>query len=121
MKLPENLNQKLEKRMQNNSLRKLPAFNNLIDFSSNEVLVYHMEPHGKWDDSPTVRCNGVELYLLNSDIPKNLIVPQKKYRNDYFNLSAFSYAFFTFKNLSLSFWCFFLSIHEGKHLNQYKI
>ncbi|WP_433814259.1 aminotransferase class I/II-fold pyridoxal phosphate-dependent enzyme [Flavobacterium johnsoniae] len=38
MKLPENLNQKLEKRIQNNSLRKLPVFNNLIDFSSNDYI-----------------------------------------------------------------------------------
>ena len=38
MNLPENLNQKLEKRVQNNSLRKLPVFNNLIDFSSNDYI-----------------------------------------------------------------------------------
>ncbi|WP_163409282.1 aminotransferase class I/II-fold pyridoxal phosphate-dependent enzyme [Flavobacterium ajazii] len=38
MKLPENLNQKLENRKLNNSLRKLPAFNNLVDFSSNDYI-----------------------------------------------------------------------------------
>ena len=38
MKLPENLNQKLENRKQNNSLRKLPVFNNLVDFSSNDYI-----------------------------------------------------------------------------------
>lgn len=38
MELPENLNQKLEIRKQNNLLQKLPAFNNLIDFSSNDYL-----------------------------------------------------------------------------------
>ncbi|MDA6068177.1 pyridoxal phosphate-dependent aminotransferase family protein [Flavobacterium sp. AC] len=38
MKLPENLIQKLENRKQNNSLRKLPVFNNLVDFSSNDYI-----------------------------------------------------------------------------------
>ncbi len=38
MKLPENLIHKLENRKQNNSLRKLPSFNNLIDFSSNDYI-----------------------------------------------------------------------------------
>ncbi|SHL76550.1 aminotransferase class I/II-fold pyridoxal phosphate-dependent enzyme [Flavobacterium chilense] len=38
MKLPENLIQKLETRKQNNSLRKLPVFNNLVDFSSNDYI-----------------------------------------------------------------------------------
>jgi 8-amino-7-oxononanoate synthase len=38
MKLPENLSQKLEYRKQNNSLRKLPSFNNLVDFSSNDYI-----------------------------------------------------------------------------------
>ncbi|MFZ0596108.1 MAG: pyridoxal phosphate-dependent aminotransferase family protein [Flavobacterium sp.] len=38
MKLPENLTQKLETRKQHNSLRKLPVFNNLIDFSSNDYI-----------------------------------------------------------------------------------
>lgn len=38
MKLPENLIQKLEIRKENNSLRKLPSFNNLVDFSSNDYI-----------------------------------------------------------------------------------
>lgn len=38
MKLPENLLKKLEIRKQNNSLRKLPSFNNLVDFSSNDYI-----------------------------------------------------------------------------------
>ncbi|TCN61365.1 pyridoxal phosphate-dependent aminotransferase family protein [Flavobacterium circumlabens] len=38
MKLPENLTQKLENRKQNNSLRQLPSFNNLVDFSSNDYI-----------------------------------------------------------------------------------
>ncbi|RUT69724.1 pyridoxal phosphate-dependent aminotransferase family protein [Flavobacterium cupreum] len=38
MKLPENLIQKLEDRKQNNSLRQLPSFNNLVDFSSNDYI-----------------------------------------------------------------------------------
>ncbi|WP_394775178.1 aminotransferase class I/II-fold pyridoxal phosphate-dependent enzyme [Flavobacterium sp.] len=38
MKLPANLTQKLENRKQNNSLRKLPVFNNLVDFSSNDYI-----------------------------------------------------------------------------------
>ncbi|WP_456315065.1 aminotransferase class I/II-fold pyridoxal phosphate-dependent enzyme [Pseudomonas shirazensis] len=38
MKLAENLLQKLENRKQNNSLRQLPSFNNLVDFSSNDYI-----------------------------------------------------------------------------------
>jgi 8-amino-7-oxononanoate synthase len=38
MKLAENLTQKLENRKLNNSLRKLPSFNNLVDFSSNDYI-----------------------------------------------------------------------------------
>ncbi|MWB93629.1 aminotransferase class I/II-fold pyridoxal phosphate-dependent enzyme [Flavobacterium sp. GA093] len=38
MKLPENLNQKLEIRKQNNALRQLPIENNLIDFTSNDYI-----------------------------------------------------------------------------------
>ncbi|WP_264553046.1 aminotransferase class I/II-fold pyridoxal phosphate-dependent enzyme [Flavobacterium sp. N2038] len=38
MKLADNLTQKLENRKQNNSLRKLPSFNNLVDFSSNDYI-----------------------------------------------------------------------------------
>ena len=38
MKLPENLNQKLENRKQNNALRQLPIENNLTDFTSNDYI-----------------------------------------------------------------------------------
>lgn len=38
MKLPENLNQKLENRKQSNALRQLPIENNLIDFTSNDYI-----------------------------------------------------------------------------------
>jgi len=38
MKLPGNLIKKLEERKQNNSLRQLPSFNNLVDFSSNDYI-----------------------------------------------------------------------------------
>ncbi|MBO9582795.1 MAG: pyridoxal phosphate-dependent aminotransferase family protein [Flavobacterium sp.] len=38
MKLPENLNRKIERYKQDNLFRKLPAFNNLIDFSSNDYI-----------------------------------------------------------------------------------
>jgi 8-amino-7-oxononanoate synthase len=38
MKFPNNINQKLESRIQNNSLRKLDMPNNLIDFASNDYI-----------------------------------------------------------------------------------
>ncbi|HEY6144491.1 MAG TPA: pyridoxal phosphate-dependent aminotransferase family protein, partial [Flavobacterium sp.] len=38
MKFPKNLAVKLETRVQNNALRKLPLSNNLIDFSSNDYI-----------------------------------------------------------------------------------
>ncbi|QLC67032.1 pyridoxal phosphate-dependent aminotransferase family protein [Flavobacterium sp. LPB0248] len=38
MKLPEQLNRKIETLKQNNLFRKLPAFNNLIDFSSSDYI-----------------------------------------------------------------------------------
>ena len=38
MQLPKTLLQKLENRKQNNSLRRLPGFNNLVDFSSNDYI-----------------------------------------------------------------------------------
>ena len=38
MKLPGNLIKKLDDRKQNNSLRQLPSFNNLVDFSSNDYI-----------------------------------------------------------------------------------
>ncbi len=38
MKLPDNLNHKLENSKQSDLFRKLPAFNNLIDFASNDYI-----------------------------------------------------------------------------------
>lgn len=38
MKLPENLIRKLENQKQNNLFQKLPVFNNLVDFSSNDYI-----------------------------------------------------------------------------------
>jgi 8-amino-7-oxononanoate synthase len=38
MKLPENLKHKIENCKENNLFRKLPVFNNLIDFSSNDYI-----------------------------------------------------------------------------------
>ena len=62
MKLPENLTQKLETRKQNNSLRKLPAFNNLIDFSSNDYIGFSKsEPIFKH----------THAYLLENEIFQN--------------------------------------------------
>lgn len=38
MQLPENLNQKIEHSKRNDLFRKLPVFNNLVDFSSNDYI-----------------------------------------------------------------------------------
>ncbi|MCF8322655.1 MAG: pyridoxal phosphate-dependent aminotransferase family protein [Flavobacterium sp.] len=38
MEFPEKLSEKLENRLQNNALRKLPLHNNLIDFASNDYI-----------------------------------------------------------------------------------
>ncbi|MDQ6528769.1 pyridoxal phosphate-dependent aminotransferase family protein [Flavobacterium sp. LHD-85] len=38
MKIPENLNQKIEYRKKNDLFRKLPVFTNLVDFSSNDYI-----------------------------------------------------------------------------------
>jgi 8-amino-7-oxononanoate synthase len=62
MKLPENLSQKLENRKQNNSLRKLPVFNNLIDFSSNDYIGF--------SKSETI-FKLTHAYLLENEIFQN--------------------------------------------------
>ena len=62
MKLPENLNQKLENRKQQNALRKLPAFNNLIDFSSNDYIGF--------SKSETI-FKHTHAYLLENEIFQN--------------------------------------------------
>lgn len=62
MKLPENLIQRLENRKQNNALRKLPVFNNLIDFSSNDYIGF--------SKSETV-FRLAHHYLIENDIIQN--------------------------------------------------
>lgn len=62
MKLPENLIQKLENRKQNNSLRQLPSFNNLVDFSSNDYIGF--------SKSETV-FKQAHHYLIENDIIQN--------------------------------------------------
>jgi 8-amino-7-oxononanoate synthase len=62
MKLPENLIQKLENRKQNNSLRQLPSFNNIVDFSSNDYIGF--------SKSETV-FKLAHHYLIENDIIQN--------------------------------------------------
>lgn len=62
MKLPENLIQKLENRKQNNSLRRLPSFNNLVDFSSNDYIGFSR--------SESI-FKLVHHYLIENDIIQN--------------------------------------------------
>ncbi|MCD0470031.1 pyridoxal phosphate-dependent aminotransferase family protein [Flavobacterium sp. JAS] len=62
MKLPENLIQKLENRKQNNSLRQLPSFNNLVDFSSNDYIGF--------SKSESV-FKQAHHYLIENDIIQN--------------------------------------------------
>ncbi|MDQ5928481.1 MAG: 8-amino-7-oxononanoate synthase, partial [Bacteroidota bacterium] len=62
MKLPENLNRKLENRKLNNSLRKLPVFNNLVDFSSNDYIGF--------SKSESI-FKHTHAYLLENDIIQN--------------------------------------------------
>lgn len=62
MKLPENLIHKLENRKQNNSLRQLPSFNNLVDFSSNDYIGFSKS------DSVFKEAHH---YLIENDIIQN--------------------------------------------------
>ncbi|MRX40737.1 aminotransferase class I/II-fold pyridoxal phosphate-dependent enzyme [Flavobacterium sp. LC2016-23] len=62
MKLPENLIHKLENRKQNNSLRQLPSFNNLVDFSSNDYIGF--------SKSESV-FKQAHHYLIENDIIQN--------------------------------------------------
>ncbi|PBI92608.1 8-amino-7-oxononanoate synthase [Flavobacterium sp. ACN2] len=62
MKLPENLNRKLESCKQENSFRKLPVFNNLIDFSSNDYIGF--------SKSETL-FKHTHAYLLENEIFQN--------------------------------------------------
>ncbi|UPZ16565.1 aminotransferase class I/II-fold pyridoxal phosphate-dependent enzyme [Flavobacterium humidisoli] len=62
MKLPENLNRKLENCKQENQFRKLPVFNNLIDFSSNDYIGF--------SKSETL-FKQIHAYLLENEIFQN--------------------------------------------------
>lgn len=62
MKLPENLNRKLENCKQENQFRKLPVFNNLIDFSSNDYIGF--------SKSETL-FKHTHAYLLENEIFQN--------------------------------------------------
>ncbi|WP_433834375.1 aminotransferase class I/II-fold pyridoxal phosphate-dependent enzyme [Flavobacterium anhuiense] len=62
MKLPESLNRKLEKSKQSNLFRKLPAFNNLIDFYSNDYIGF--------SKSETI-FKHTHAYLLENEILQN--------------------------------------------------
>lgn len=62
MKLPENLIEKLENRKQNNSLRRLPSFNNLVDFSSNDYIGF---------SKSEIIFKQAHHYLIENDIIQN--------------------------------------------------
>ncbi|MDX6180819.1 pyridoxal phosphate-dependent aminotransferase family protein [Flavobacterium sp. Fl-77] len=62
MKLPENLNQKLENRKQSNALRQLPNQNNLIDFTSNDYIGF--------SKSETI-FKQTHQYLIEKEIAQN--------------------------------------------------
>lgn len=59
---PKSLSQKLQQREQNNALRKLPVFNNLIDFASNDYLGFARSEE---------IFNQTHTYLLENDIKIN--------------------------------------------------
>jgi len=59
---PKLLSQKLQQREQNNALRKLPVFNNLIDFASNDYLGFARSEE---------IFNQTHQYLLENDIKIN--------------------------------------------------
>jgi 8-amino-7-oxononanoate synthase len=59
---PKSLSQKLQQREENNALRKLPVFNNLIDFASNDYLGFARSEE---------IFNQTHTYLLENDIRIN--------------------------------------------------
>ena len=59
---PKSLSQKLQQREQNKNLRKLPVFNNLIDFASNDYLGFARSEE---------IFNETHHYLLENDIKIN--------------------------------------------------
>ncbi|WDF63321.1 aminotransferase class I/II-fold pyridoxal phosphate-dependent enzyme [Flavobacterium sp. KACC 22763] len=62
MKFPENLNRKIESCKQENLFRKLPVFNNLVDFSSNDYIGF--------SKSETIYKH-THAYLLENEIFQN--------------------------------------------------
>lgn len=62
MKLPESLRQKIERCAENNLIRKLPVFNNLVDFSSNDYIGF--------SKSETI-FKHAHAYLLENEILQN--------------------------------------------------
>jgi len=62
MKLPENLGEKIENCRQDNSLKKLPVFNNVVDFSSNDYIGF---------SKSEVIFRNVHAYLLENEIFQN--------------------------------------------------
>ncbi|BDU23973.1 8-amino-7-oxononanoate synthase [Flavobacterium sp. GSB-24] len=62
MKLPENLGEKIENCRQDNSLKKLPVFNNVVDFSSNDYIGF---------SKSEVIFRNVHAYLVENEIFQN--------------------------------------------------
>lgn len=62
MKLPENLRLKIENCKENNSFQKLPVFNNLVDFSSDDYIGF---------SKSEVIFRNVHAYLLENEIIQN--------------------------------------------------
>jgi len=62
MKLPENLTKKIENSRQYNSLKKLPVFNNVVDFSSNDYIGF---------SKSEVIFRNVHAYLVENEIFQN--------------------------------------------------
>ncbi|SFC48885.1 aminotransferase class I/II-fold pyridoxal phosphate-dependent enzyme [Flavobacterium phragmitis] len=62
MKLPENLNHKLENCKRSNTFRKLPVFNNLVDFSSDDYIGF---------SKAEIIFRQVHAYLVENEIFQN--------------------------------------------------
>jgi 8-amino-7-oxononanoate synthase len=62
MKLPENLGEKIENCRQDNSLKKLPVFKNVIDFSSNDYIGF---------SKSEIIFRNVHAYLVENEIFQN--------------------------------------------------
>ncbi|MDQ1167900.1 pyridoxal phosphate-dependent aminotransferase family protein [Flavobacterium sp. SORGH_AS_0622] len=62
MKLPENLGEKIENCRQDNSLKKLPVFKNVVDFSSNDYIGF---------SKSEIIFRNVHAYLVENEIFQN--------------------------------------------------